>query len=197
MKITFSPIHAHGSLSLGRVGDIVMIDDRAFDFSALPDGHCMPREAVGCDMLASDVRRVGGQVELTLLLPYTAPDPAITHPAAIVITADGPVSAPGLSSPVEVAGPGDIDWSQMVDEAAALVPQEVSRFQARAALMLAGHMPAVAAAIAAADPLAQLAWSDAQVFRRDSPTIAALATAIGMTAAQIDALFIQAAQIEA
>lgn len=77
------------------------------------------------------------------------------------------------------------------------VPAEVSRFQARAALLIAGYLPTVEATISAADPLTQLAWADAQVFRRNSPTIAALAAAIGLTESQIDALFVQAAQIEA
>lgn len=80
---------------------------------------------------------------------------------------------------------------------AAHTPMVVSRFQARAALHLAGLLPQVEAAVAAADPLVQIAWSDAVEFRRDSPTIAALAAAIKMTDAQIDDLFRTAAGIAA
>ena len=73
----------------------------------------------------------------------------------------------------------------------------VSRFQARAALHLAGHLPAVESAIAAADPITQMAWKDAQEFRRNSPTILAMASALGMSDAQVDDLFIAASEIVA
>lgn len=72
-----------------------------------------------------------------------------------------------------------------------------SRFQARAALHNAGHLPAIEAAVAAAPALVQIAWADATEFRRDSPTIAALATGLGMSDADIDDLFRTAMQITA
>lgn len=80
-----------------------------------------------------------------------------------------------------------------------VVPPVVSRFQARAALMLAGLLDDVEALMAAPDTpaLAKLAWADAQEFERQSPTIAALAGAVGLTEQDIDALFITAAGINA
>jgi hypothetical protein len=77
------------------------------------------------------------------------------------------------------------------------VPQVVSRFQALAALHLAGLLPSVEAAIAQADPLAQLAWNEALEFRRNSPTLLALTSALGWPEAQLDVLFTTAATIEA
>jgi hypothetical protein len=76
------------------------------------------------------------------------------------------------------------------------IPQEVSRFQGLAALMDAGLLADVNAALAAAGPLAQLAWAEASVFRRHSPLIAAMAAGFGLTEEQVDALFVAAAQIE-
>lgn len=78
-------------------------------------------------------------------------------------------------------------------------PQVVSRFQARAALHLAGLLTAVEALMAdpATDTLARLAWTDAQEFRRTSPTLLAMASALSLTDAQLDQLFITAAGIEA
>lgn len=78
-------------------------------------------------------------------------------------------------------------------------PQVVSRFQARAALHLAGLLTAVEALMAdpATDMLARLAWTDAQEFRRTSPTLLAMASALSLTDAQLDALFVTAAGIEA
>lgn len=73
----------------------------------------------------------------------------------------------------------------------------VSRFQAKAAILQAGLMPAVTAAVAAADDLTQLAWAEAGEFRRFSPAIMALATALGLSEAQVDDLFRAAALITA
>lgn len=78
-----------------------------------------------------------------------------------------------------------------------IIPQSISRFQARAALLAAGLLSDVEAAVAAADPFAQLAWAEAQEWRRDSPTLLALAHGIGLTDAEIDDLFVQAAAIHA
>ncbi len=77
------------------------------------------------------------------------------------------------------------------------VPMSVSRFQARAALHIAGLLPQIEAAVANADPLVQIAWADAQEFRRNSPTIVALATALGLPDETLDQLFRDAAQIAA
>lgn len=71
------------------------------------------------------------------------------------------------------------------------VPQVVSRFQARAALHLAGLLPQVDALMAdpATDMLARLAWQDAAEFRRTSPVLLAMSAALGLTDAQLDDLF--------
>lgn len=79
------------------------------------------------------------------------------------------------------------------------IPQVVSRFQAFAALDDAGLLNTVEALMSnpATPSRAKLAWATAQEFERVSPTIAALAGQIGLTAAQIDQLFIDAAKIKA
>ena len=79
------------------------------------------------------------------------------------------------------------------------VPQVVSKFQAKAALRGAGLLPQVEALMAApeADPLAVLAWTDAQEFRRTSPTVLSMGAALGLDDTALDALFTTAAGIEA
>ncbi|MBI6628314.1 hypothetical protein [Pontibaca salina] len=72
-----------------------------------------------------------------------------------------------------------------------------SRFQAKAALSAAGLLDATEQAIAAADDFTKLAWGEAVEFRRNSPTIAALAAALELTPEQVDDLFRAAMQIEA
>ncbi len=79
------------------------------------------------------------------------------------------------------------------------VPQVVTRFQARAALHLAGLLTTVESLMTdpQTDMLARLAWQDAQEFRRQSPTVLSMAGALGLTDEQLDALFTTAAGIEA
>lgn len=80
-----------------------------------------------------------------------------------------------------------------------LIPQSVSRFQARAALHLAGLLETVETMMALPETpaLAKLAWADAQEFKRNSPTVLSLSASLGLTEAQLDALFTTAAGIDA
>ena len=80
-----------------------------------------------------------------------------------------------------------------------VIPQVVSRFQGRAALANAGHFTTVNNYMSSfpVDNLQRLAWEDAQEFRRNSPTVAAMQTLLNLSDAEIDDLFIEAATIEA
>ncbi len=88
---------------------------------------------------------------------------------------------------------------QPADPIVPAIPQVVSRRQARAALYNAGLLAAVQAW--AADPatsaLDRMAWEDSTEFSRTSTTLLAAAAALGLTPAQLDALFIAAAAITA
>lgn len=76
------------------------------------------------------------------------------------------------------------------------VPQEVSMYQARAALIGAGLYDQVNAAVSAsADEIVQVAWEYATVVRRSSPFITAMSGALGLDDATIDQLFVTASQI--
>lgn len=78
------------------------------------------------------------------------------------------------------------------------VPTEVSRFQAKAALALTNKLEEVNTLVSSSnDPVIKLAWSEATVFRRDSPSINALASAVGLTQQDLDQLFITASEIVA
>lgn len=87
------------------------------------------------------------------------------------------------------------------------VPQVVTRFQARAALLstpslhegFSNMLEEVEAFMASGqvDPLARLAWTDAQEFKRQSPTILALAPLLDLSDDDLDHLFIAAAGVDA
>lgn len=76
---------------------------------------------------------------------------------------------------------------------------KVSRFQAREQLRRAGYLAQVNTLMEdpATDETTVMAWQDAQEFRRNSPTIAAMGAALGLTEEDMDSLFQAAALIEA
>lgn len=102
MNITFSPVRRDDALSLSKNGDVLTINGEAFDFSGIPDGATLPREAVICEWLASDVERLDGVIHLMLVLPHgpRAPREAL-FPAPCEVTSDGPVPLPGHCAPEE------------------------------------------------------------------------------------------------
>ena len=77
------------------------------------------------------------------------------------------------------------------------IPLSVTRFQARAALQLAGLLDDAEAAIAQAHPLSRIAWEHANVYRRDSPTVISIGQQLGLSEAEMDELFKTAASITA
>lgn len=79
------------------------------------------------------------------------------------------------------------------------VPFEVTRFQALAALQNAGLLDTVTNYInqPTTPVMDKLAFDNAQSFRRDSPTLKSISTALGMTDQQLDDLFALAASMYA
>lgn len=79
---------------------------------------------------------------------------------------------------------------------APVVPASVSNKQARLALINVGKFDAVDAGVRASKDAATITnWDYANDFDRDSPFIAAIAAALQMPDAEVDALFIAAAAI--
>lgn len=120
-----------------------------------------------------------------------------------VIEADPGFELPGfLLVPTETAGPG---WSYVDGEFVAPeppapeVPQSVTMRQARLALLGAGLLAQVDAAIdQLPDPdktAARIEWEYSQEVQRDKPFVQMLAPALGLTEQDLDALFVQAATL--
>lgn len=97
------------------------------------------------------------------------------------------LAAGGVPAPPELAPPAPPELDP--------VPLYISAFQARAVLLEEGMLESVEA-IVATDALQQLAWNRVTVFRRDSPTIALVAEALGLTSDQLDGLFRRGAMIK-
>ncbi len=94
MRISFSPQRRDDALHLVKAGDVLTINGEAFDFSGVPDGATLPKEAVSSDWIAGDVERIGGILIVPLILPL-GPEPteAQCFPADIE-PADGSVTLP-------------------------------------------------------------------------------------------------------
>lgn len=96
MKITLSPQVRDDNLMLSKKGDTLTINGTAYDFSPLPDGAILPADAVACEYIIGEVKRVDGQLHLTLLMPiaWDAPHEAC-FPAPIINPPDGAITLPG------------------------------------------------------------------------------------------------------
>ena len=94
-----------------------------------------------------------------------------------------------------VTEPGDMEPVFAGGWKTAPIPEQVSRLQARLALIEVDLWDAVVAYFADPDrtPAEMAFWEDAQTWRRADPVIAAAGTALGLTAEQIDELFRNAA----
>ena len=81
-----------------------------------------------------------------------------------------------------------------------VVPQEIANWRARAVLEIAGLLPKVEAALASltgdAGVVARAAWNGGSEIHRHGPTVAAAIAALGLTDAQVDEMFIQAAALQ-
>ena len=88
-------------------------------------------------------------------------------------------------------------WFETLDDAMANMSkpdvQTVTMRQARLALHQAGLLETVQTAVANADASVQIEWEYADSFSRTWPTLLALQAQIGLTDAQVDELFAQAA----
>jgi hypothetical protein len=120
------------------------------------------------------VQRVGGVVVGVYANPQPQPDGSNLAPE--FLAADHPDVVAYLNPP-----PG--------------VPESVAQWQARTALLRAGLLAQVEAAVAQASDEVKIAWEYAPRIRRDSDFTVAIAAALSLSDAQLDALFVTAAEI--
>ncbi|MGX1186653.1 hypothetical protein AB7M29_004332 [Pseudomonas sp. F-14 TE3623] len=111
MKINLSPTRRDDTLDVSRVGAILTINGDAFDFSQMADGDTLPASAISCPWLAGQVDNVGGELELTLILPLPVNySPEQAFPIPLENVPDGPVVFPAsLPEPLTDAAPEDIE----------------------------------------------------------------------------------------
>lgn len=95
MKITLLPQRRDDTLKVVKSGDTLTINNVAYDFSVIPNGALLPKGAVDCPWLASDVERIDGVLHLSLILPHSVTaSEAARFPSPIISPADGPLEFP-------------------------------------------------------------------------------------------------------
>lgn len=95
MLINLSPIRSDNSLEIIRTGDALTINGVPYDFSQLPEGATLPREAINCEWVCGDVERTNGELIIPILLPHGPnASEAARFPVPITVTKDGPIALP-------------------------------------------------------------------------------------------------------
>jgi len=95
MTINLSPQRRDDTLTVIKNGDVLTINGEVFDFTQIPDGGLLPKEAVTCEWIVSDIKRINGEIELTLLLPFKyGASEAARFPQPIINPPDGEIQFP-------------------------------------------------------------------------------------------------------
>ena len=68
--ITQTPQVRETVSTISWIGDIYQIGGEEFNFSQLLDGEILPREAVSSDLIVSDVKRVGTELNFIYIRTY-------------------------------------------------------------------------------------------------------------------------------
>lgn len=92
MKIILSPFRPleDAAFELSKVGDVITINGIALDFGPLADGAMLEPDAIDSAFIAGPVRRIDGELHLSILVPTPAkPTPEQANPAPLIDTADG------------------------------------------------------------------------------------------------------------
>lgn len=96
MIIHFSPIRSDSDLNLSKTGDILTVNGDILEFTDLPDGGEYPPEAIENDFIVGGVKRINGEIHITIMLPYKNPNApqSVTFPEPISVAIDGSVALP-------------------------------------------------------------------------------------------------------
>ncbi len=120
----------------------------------------------------------------------------------VILKEDGTYSVPVKQEQIEILAEkigGVIVYEDKVNNEQEKVPVSVERWKARLALREAGILEQIELTMADENTnvVAREAWVGAASFRRDSVTVASIASSFNMSNQEIDELFIKADKIQA
>lgn len=79
MIIKLSPSQMDTELTASVSGDTITLNGDVIDFSQLKDDEILPSTAIASEWVAGDVRRMNGDIHLTLVLPHGSSAPYATR----------------------------------------------------------------------------------------------------------------------
>lgn len=94
MIIKPSPVRSDAQLTLAVSGDTLLINGIQFDFSPLSEGAVLPVSAIGSAWITEDVKRVQGEIQVTVMLPHAEDASEAARFPQPITAADGPVELP-------------------------------------------------------------------------------------------------------
>jgi hypothetical protein len=97
MKILFSPVRSDEVLSLHKLGDTLVVNGEAFDFSPMGVGDVLPVQAISSSWFARDVERTSDGLVFTIVLPNPAnysQQQAFPEPLLNVLDGEVPLPQP-------------------------------------------------------------------------------------------------------
>ncbi|MBJ2271335.1 hypothetical protein JFT60_28580 [Pseudomonas sp. MF6772] len=91
----YSPIDPSATLEIKKRSDVLTINGERYDFRPLPEGATLPMEAISGTWISQPVRRVDGELIITIRFPV-GPEAtaAALYPADIINPPDGNVRLP-------------------------------------------------------------------------------------------------------
>lgn len=99
MKLMFSPVRMDTALAASVKGDMLILNGEALDFTPLPKGALLPREAINSAWIAGDVTRdPEGLLTVPLIVPHGPDAPPETMFPAPIEAGDGQVDLPRYST---------------------------------------------------------------------------------------------------
>lgn len=95
MKITLVPIRMDLRLEASLKGESLILNGQTVDLSAATQDRPLDAAELDCAWLVGEVRRMGGEIELALILPHGPDAPEVTRfPAPLRQVKDGDLALP-------------------------------------------------------------------------------------------------------
>jgi hypothetical protein len=95
MKITFCPLLTDKVLTISKRSDVLTINGERFDFRPMPDNSTLPASAVACEWIDHDIKRINGDLEITIRLPFSSESPdTVRFPTELINPPDGNLVLP-------------------------------------------------------------------------------------------------------
>ncbi|MCV4343221.1 hypothetical protein [Pseudomonas capsici] len=114
MKIFLVPQRRDDSLEVVKSGNVLVLNGESFDFTRMVDGDTLPASAISSPFFVGNVDNIGGELELTLILPLPANySQAQAFPEPLLNVGDGPVVFP---APLAVSLLADISTQESAVE---------------------------------------------------------------------------------